>query len=164
MAKKIIKKIIKKIVKKTPKKKKVRVRKPLGGRPPVKIAITLKRLEDGFMTGFNIMEACLYAEVSREWFYEYIKKNKGFSDRIDMLKNKPSMIAKNNLLKKINAGDEAISKWWLERKNKDEFSTQVETVNKFDDTQTVEVKITKKDKAEFDKHILEALNGDKQKP
>jgi hypothetical protein len=38
--------------------------------------------------------------------------------------------AKQNIISGINSGDKTDSKWWLERKAKDEFSTKQETEHK----------------------------------
>ena len=43
-----------------------------------------------------------------------------------MLKKKPNLKAKMNILAKVNQNDVDASKWWLERKSKDEFSTKQE--------------------------------------
>ena len=40
------------------------------------------------------------------------------------MKQQPSIRAKLNIEESIDSGDADVSKWYLERKNKDEFSTK----------------------------------------
>lgn len=97
-----------------------------GGRPTVVTDAVVSKLEYGFLKGLNVTECCHYANISRQTFYEYLEKNPKFSDRIDELRSNPSTKAKLNVVEAIENGDTDLSKWWLERKNKDEFSTKQE--------------------------------------
>lgn len=96
------------------------------GRPTVMTDEVVSKMEYGFMKGLNVTECCLYAEISRNCFYEYLEKNPDFKDRIEELKSSPSTKAKLNVVEAIENGDTDLSKWWLERRNKDEFSTKQE--------------------------------------
>jgi hypothetical protein len=78
------------------------------------------------MKGLNVTECCHYADISRTAFYDYLEKNPEFADRIEELKSSPSTKAKLNVVEAIENGDTDLSKWWLERKNRDEFSTKQE--------------------------------------
>ena len=99
------------------------------------------KLEYGFMKGLNVTECCHYADISRNCFYEYCEKNPGFKDRIEELRSYTSAKAKLNITEAIEEGDRDLSKWWLERKNRDEFSTKQEVSAdvKSDVTITVEL-------------------------
>lgn len=97
-----------------------------GGRPTVMTDEVVSKLEYGFMRGMNDTEACVYAGISRQTLYEYIQKNPEFADRKEDLKKKPSTQAKLNITEAIEAGDTDLAKWWLERRNKDEFSLKQE--------------------------------------
>lgn len=94
------------------------------GRPTIMTDDVVSKIEYGFMKGLNVTECCHYADISRNCFYEYLEKNPDFKDRIEELKSNPSTRAKLNIVEAIENGDTDISKWWLERKNKDEFSTR----------------------------------------
>lgn len=96
------------------------------GRPTVMTAEVVSKLEYGFMKGLNITECCHYADISRPAFYDYLEKNPDFSNRIDELRSNPSTRAKLNVVEAIENGDTGLSVWWLERRNKDEFSTKQE--------------------------------------
>ena len=89
-------------------------------------AEVVSKLEYGFMRGLNVTECCHYADISRPTFYEYLEKNPEFSNRIEELKSHPATRAKLNVVEAIENGDTDLSKWWLERRNRDEFSTKQE--------------------------------------
>lgn len=80
------------------------------------------KLEWAFMKGLNISEACDYAEIHRDTYYDYLNKNKEFSDKMQRAQTALQRRAKINLAEKIENGDLAESKYFLERKCKDEFS------------------------------------------
>ena len=96
------------------------------GRPTVMTEEIVGKIEFGFMKGLNVTECCHYADISRNAFYEYCEKNPDFKDRIEELKSNPSTKAKLNVVEAIENGDTDLSKWWLERRNKDEFSLKQE--------------------------------------
>ena len=97
-----------------------------GGRPTSMTDDIVNKLEYGFMKGLNTTECCNYANISRQTFYNYVEKNPEFMDRIEELKSNPSTRAKLNVVEAIENGDTDLSKWWLERRNKDEFSLKQE--------------------------------------
>ena len=97
-----------------------------GGRPTVMTPETLKKLEYGFLKGMNDLECCLYADISRQALYDYCNKNPEFTDRKEALKKRPAIAAKLNITEAIESGDVELSKWYLERRSKDEFSTKQE--------------------------------------
>ena len=96
------------------------------GRPTIMTEAIVSKLEYGFMKGLNVTECCHYADISRNCFYEYCEKNPAFKDRIEELRSYTSARAKLNVAEAIEEGDKDMSKWWLERRNKDEFSTKQE--------------------------------------
>jgi ACT domain-containing protein len=96
------------------------------GRPTIVTDAVVAKLEYGFMKGLNVTECCHYADISRNCFYEYLEKNPDFKDRIEELRSNPSTKAKLNVVEVIENGDTDLSKWWLERRNKDEFTTKQE--------------------------------------
>lgn len=99
--------------------------------PPTKMTdLTVKKLEEAFSIGATILEACIYADISRQTYYDWIKANPNLSDRFEQLREKPILKARDNIAKAIAAGDADTSKWYLERKKKDEFSTRSELTGK----------------------------------
>lgn len=96
------------------------------GRPRKITKEVVGKLEYAFMKGFNISEACDYAEISRDTYYEKLKQSKEFSDKMDRAKTNLQRRAKINLAEAIEGGDLNESKYYLERKCKDEFSIKQE--------------------------------------
>lgn len=81
---------------------------------------TVNKLEQAFAIDASVEEACSYANISRQTFYDWIKKNQKFSDRIADLRQRPVLLARQTVAKKIpesyqNAMD------YLKRKKKMEF-------------------------------------------
>jgi predicted DNA-binding transcriptional regulator AlpA len=97
------------------------------GRPPVIDEFVVSKLETGFAKGFNISEACLFAGISRTTYYEYIKENPEFANKVEHLQDNVKMHAKSNIEEAIREKkDIDTSKWFLERKSRAEFSTKQE--------------------------------------
>lgn len=94
------------------------------GRPTVMTEEVLQKLEYAFMRGLTDVEACLYADIATSTLYNYCKENPEFLERKEELKQHPTAKARLNITEAIENGNEDISKWWLERKVKDEFSTK----------------------------------------
>lgn len=102
----------------------VAAKKNKGGRPTVMTAEKLRKLEEGFLMGLSDRKCCAYADVSTTALYEYCNKHPKFKERKEQLKDSPAIKAQINIVNAINAGDEDTSKWYLERRAKDEFSTK----------------------------------------
>ena len=93
------------------------------GRPTVMTKEVIAKLEVAFSVGATDLQACFVAGISKDSLYDYIKLYPEFSDRKEALKDNPKYIAKNNIVDAIKAADKDMSKWYLERKDKD-FSPQ----------------------------------------
>ena len=100
--------------------------KNLWGRPTVMTPEVIAKLELGFSMWFTDNEACLYAEISKDSLYDYCKKYPKFSERKELLKDQPKLKAKLNIHTKLEEWDDFNSRWYLERKSKDEFSLKQE--------------------------------------
>lgn len=111
------------------------------GRPTVMTEALVNKMEYGFMKGLNITECCHYADISRQTFYNYVENNPDFMDRIEELRSNPSTTAKLNVVEAIEKGDTDLSKWWLERKNKDEFSLKQEVSADVNSNVTINVEL-----------------------
>lgn len=91
----------------------------------VKLSETIvKKLEEAFSIGATIEEACFYANVSRQTFYNWIDKDEKLKERFDILKQKPILKARMTIANHLNETETA--KWYLERKRKGEFSLRQE--------------------------------------
>jgi len=94
------------------------------GRPTKMTEDTVSKLEHAFSIGADVSAACLYADITRDTYYRYIKDNKQLSDRFEQLREKPVLKAYQTIAKDLDKTETA--KWFLERKRKHEFSTRVE--------------------------------------
>ena len=90
----------------------------------------MRELKESFKKGLNNGEACLDANISERTFYSVLEKNERLKEYFNLLQKNVNKIAKQNIVKKIEDGDIEISKWWSERKNKEEFSTRSELTGK----------------------------------
>jgi hypothetical protein len=106
-------------------------------RPSDYSEIIVGKLEQAFRDGANIVQACLVSGINRDTYYEWLNKKKGFSDRMTTAQEYPSVIARLAVVKAIGEEVKNPSRngtensWkWLERKNKDEFSSRSELTGK----------------------------------
>lgn len=97
------------------------------GRPTVMTEEVVNKLEQAFSMGCSDLEACLFADISKQTLYDYQEKHPEFADRKAMLKQKMIFKARSVIAEALNKKDENTAKWLLERKLKDEFSTKIES-------------------------------------
>lgn len=96
----------------------------IGGRPTVITQATVQKLEDAFKAGFSVSEACMVSGISRATYYDHKANTDGFSDKMDRARAWVTLQAKHVMVKAIVAdADVPSSKWWLERKARNEFGT-----------------------------------------
>lgn len=97
------------------------------GRPTIMTPELVNKLEMAFSMGCTDLEACLFANISKQTLYNYQEKHPGFVDRKEMLKQKLVLKARTVIAEALNKKDENTAKWYLERKRKDEFSPKADT-------------------------------------
>ena len=90
------------------------------GRPTVDTPEMRQKIEEAAAYDCSVAEIALYAGISRETFYQIIKKDKRFSDRIEQLRQNPILKARKTVVGALN--DPYHAQWYLERKRKDEYS------------------------------------------
>ena len=96
------------------------------GRPTVMTDDVLDKLEMLFAKGLTDREACLIADINPSTLYNYCNDHPEFLERKELLKEQIKTQAKLNVAEAIEKKDIDMSKWYLERKAKDEFSTKQE--------------------------------------
>jgi hypothetical protein len=72
-------------------------RKHPGGRPTKMTPETIKKLEDVFMVNGSVVNACFMAGITTNTFYNYLKENPEYSDRIKALREMVALSAKRTL-------------------------------------------------------------------
>lgn len=94
------------------------------GRPTVMTKETVAKLKQGFLMGFDVTEACAFAEISRDSYYDYCKKETDFPTKVSEWQQNPILKAKTTIFNDLFMADTA--KWYLERKKKAEFAQRNE--------------------------------------
>lgn len=85
------------------------------------------KLEQAFCNDMNVLEACLYADISRATFYRHFPEGCEQRERFETLRGTLKLQAKTHVAGLIKGGDKQMLQWWLERRGKDEFSPRVES-------------------------------------
>ena len=85
----------------------------------------LQKLDEAFAIDSSVEEACFYANISPSLYYVWVKDNPELLERFDRLRNKPVLLARQTVVKKIpesyaNAID------YLKRKKKLEFGDNMD--------------------------------------
>jgi hypothetical protein len=62
------------------------------------------KLHNAFAIGATVEEACRFAGVNRDSFYEHIKKDEGFSDEIEGVKDRPILKSKSKMAVELSPG------------------------------------------------------------
>lgn len=96
------------------------------GRPTVMTPETIRKIKEGFSQGFSVRNACIWADISQDTYFEYCKKHPNFSEQCKTLQQKPLIKSILVINKALNEGDVSTAKWYAERKAKDEFSLRQE--------------------------------------
>ena len=116
----------------------------MGVKATVMTTVKLEEFKRAFSMWFTKAEACLYCKVNQSTFFDYCSKNPEFVELIPTLQSMPKLRAKINILNSIENNDSEYtkqkmddSKWYLERKVKDEFSLRQE--NKTELTGTLSI-------------------------
>jgi hypothetical protein len=112
------------------------------GRPTVMTNEVVSKLEYGFMKGLTDEQCCLYVGISKQALYDYCHSHPEFTDRKELLKQQPTVQAKLNVSEEIENGNADISKWYLERRAKDEFSTKQEISADIDSEVTISIELS----------------------
>ena len=80
------------------------------------------KLEEAFSLGSTVVTACFHAGIPKSTYYDWVKADQEFSDRMEALKETTVLKA----LKTINEslGDPKTARWYLEKKHPDFKSKQ----------------------------------------
>ena len=89
---------------------------------------TIRKLEEAFSIDASVKEACYYADISTDTFYRWIKEYPKLSYKLERLREKPVLKARQTVVRSLDNPDYAFK--YLERKKKDEFSPRQELTGK----------------------------------
>jgi hypothetical protein len=79
-----------------------------GGRPTKMTPETIGKLEQAFLMGCTDLEACFFADISKDVLYDYQGKHPEFADRKERLKSNPVMTARQAMLDLMKSEDEGV--------------------------------------------------------
>lgn len=97
-----------------------------GGRPTKMTPETVKKLEEAFALGCTDIEACLFADISKQTLYNYQDKNPKFIDRKEALKENPVLEARKSVVTGMK-DDPKLAFDYLKNKKSDEFASKQKT-------------------------------------
>jgi len=78
-------------------------------RPSALTDEVLKKLEESLKVGSSIAQACIYAGISQQNYFNWIKKYPWFFERMEDCRNFPFVFSKEAIFKAINSKDLALS-------------------------------------------------------
>lgn len=89
-------------------------------RPTKLDSLTVKKLEDAFVLGASIEEACFNANISKQTFYNWKDENPELFDRFEQLRQAPILKARKCVVNALEKNP-TLAMRYLERKLKSEF-------------------------------------------
>lgn len=98
--------------------------KPVG-RPTEISPEKVQKLEEVFAIDWTIDEACFYADISKQTYYNWIEKNPDLLTRFEALRNKPVLKARQEVIKWLVNNPEFAMKY-LSKKKRDEFWERID--------------------------------------
>lgn len=101
---------------KSPKIDRRKSRKGIGGRPTKKDDGTVKKLENAFMFDYNITQACIKAGISTKTYYEWLKKDTEFRNKMEAARQWLNMTAKDGHVKAVKRGDQKAIQFQLSKR------------------------------------------------
>ncbi len=99
------------------------------GRPTVFHNEVVHKLEQAFAIGCTVEEACIVSGVSRSAYYNKLNNDPDFMDRMARIQLFLIIKARHTVYDAIRRGDTKTSRWYLERKCRDEFGAQTQNHN-----------------------------------
>lgn len=100
------------------------------GRPTVFADSCVDLLEQAFRIDARVTEACVYAGISRDAYYDKLKKDPDFTDRMARAQNTPFMMAKRVVMKAILAGDAKLAMRFLSARQRERYHEKFQTDTK----------------------------------
>lgn len=86
---------------------------------------TVGKLAQSFAIGGTVPEACYYAGIHRDTYYDWCKKFPTLSDYFDSIRQRLPLRAKQNISDAIENKDINMSRWLIERKQPGEYGETV---------------------------------------
>jgi hypothetical protein len=100
----------------------------MAGRPTKLSDEILRKIEEVAALDGTIEEMAYYANIHRATLYRWIEDDDELRDRIQELRERPILLARQTVVKSLSEPDHAFK--YLERKKKSEFAQRVEQTGK----------------------------------
>lgn len=120
-------------------------RKSNAGRPTIMTPDVVSKLEEAFALGCTDLEACFYADISKQTLYSYQHSHPEFVDRKEQLKERPVLLARKAVLQAIQSGEmpgNKIAFDYLTKRKREEFADRVENTGKNGGPSQIEIKLS----------------------
>jgi hypothetical protein len=91
----------------------------MAGRPTVITPEVIKKLEECFALDYTIADACFEAKISQDTYYNWMRQDRIFFERMNFSKGNIARAAKFTLARAVKTNPQSAA-WYLERKRKDE--------------------------------------------
>lgn len=88
------------------------------GRPTVFTEDVIQKLESIFRIDWTVDEACWYANISTSTYYEHLKANPKFSEKMSQAQQYPFILARKWLFKNVQKEDIKAIESFLKRRDK----------------------------------------------
>ena len=122
---------------------------------------TVKKLEEAFAIDSTVEEACFYADISRQTYYQWIKAHPKLADRFEALRENPILKARQTIAKSLD--DPNIARWYLEKKKRKEFGNSLDLTSDGEKLTGIQVTIVKNEaRFEGDSSVREELPSQNQ--
>lgn len=86
---------------------------------------TIKKLEEAFAFDCTIEEACFYADISHETYYNFLEKNPEYVDRFKALRQRPILEARKTIVSSLKTDVHSAYKY-LSKKLRNEFGDSMD--------------------------------------
>lgn len=135
-----------------------------GGRPTVMTPDVLQKLEAAFMNVFTDAQACDYAGIAPATLYNYQNENPAFLERKTMLRERPDMAAKLELVTGIKGSLEQ-ARWWAAHKMGGEFAPKTKIEMKVESSGPSMSDAARAVATEYEEKLRQAIvEGGQKKP
>lgn len=97
-------------------------------RPTKKDNLIVKKLEEAFALGCTVMEACYYANISKQTYYNWIREDSELLDRFECLQTAPVLEARKALIESFKSRPDLALKF-LMQKRAEEFGSRINPIS-----------------------------------
>lgn len=125
----------------------------MAGRPTVMTTEVIRKIEEVAALDGSVAEMAYYAGVHVDTVYAHLKEDKEFSDRINALRERPILKARQTIVKSLEDPNHAFK--YLEKKRKKEFGTNIDITS---DGERI-ISLTPQEKAKLDTIIDATQTG-----